>query len=110
MPYVLEAQKFIPKTGFLHVGYVDKIFKTKKQASDYYDKYHVPPMRSLNAHKSWCSDWHPETRLRYVVRVFDGECRSIPPFEQADGDNIDEPESMSSQRDVCKVVKKRKKY
>jgi len=26
-------------------------------------------MRALNAHSTWHSDWHPETRLLYIVRA-----------------------------------------
>ena len=80
--YVLEAQQFfnIPPVGcnskFVHVGYMDKIFKTKRSASDYYDQ-HNPHMRPLNAHKTWQSDWDTNTRLRYIVRRYYGENRNI---------------------------------
>ena len=42
-------------------------FKTKKDAVSYYDK-HNPHMRSLNALKTYISDWDPNTKLLYIVR------------------------------------------
>jgi hypothetical protein len=63
-----------------HVGYMNKIFKTKKEAVEYYD-LHNPHMRSLNAHNTWASDWDPDTRLIYVVRKYTGEIKKISPFE-----------------------------
>jgi hypothetical protein len=57
MPYILEVQQF-NNTGHNdypewngkseHIGYMNKIFKTKEEASDYYDKCN-PHMRALNA-------------------------------------------------------------
>lgn len=76
--WVLEAQRFEEKKDslvrgrFMHVGYVDKIFETSKQAGDYYNSLN-PKMRSLNAHETWSSDWDPVTKLRFVVRQFDRE-------------------------------------
>ena len=29
---------------------------------------HICSMRSLNAHKTYCSDWDPKTKLLYIVR------------------------------------------
>ena len=65
--------------GFQHVGYMNKIFKTKPEACALYDKFN-PHMRSLNCHNTYCSDWDPDTRLRYVVRKFNHEIRIIPIF------------------------------
>ncbi len=88
-PYILEVQKFEPKGHNIHpewngkcehIGYMNKIFKTKQEASDYYDKYN-PNMRSLNAHNTWCSDWNPQTHLKYIVREYFGEYLKIPSFE-----------------------------
>ena len=86
--YILEAQKFHPR-GHLehpewdgkyeHIGYVNHIFTTKKAACEHYDK-HNPEMRSLNAHGTWRSDWHPHTYLRYVVREYSGEWFVLPDF------------------------------
>ena len=80
MPYVLEVQKFYsnPFTNFSnssskkftkHIGYIDKLFSTKKEASEYYDRFN-PHMRSLNAHNTWRSDWDPRTKLMYIVRRY----------------------------------------
>lgn len=77
--WILEAQEFIPCQGFRHVGYVSRVFKKKKDACDYYD-IHNPDMRSLNAHNTWVSDWHPETKLRYVVRKYNYEIQTLTIF------------------------------
>lgn len=74
--FVLEVQQHVPAQGFYHVGYLDQLFKTKAAAATYYDKQH-PNMRGLNAHRTWCSDWHPETRLRCLVRPYNNEVCSI---------------------------------
>lgn len=59
--YVLEVVQWnddktkydIPGYGKLvHIGYMNKRFKSKKEACEYYDKYN-PHMRSLNAHKTY---------------------------------------------------------
>lgn len=80
--FILEVQRYIrdERTGangiFEHVGYVNRIFKTKPNAAEYYDIL-FPEMRGLNVLLTWNSDWHPETRLRYVVREYYGEVLSI---------------------------------
>ena len=73
---------------FEHVGYEHRVdpstgcseimlFRTKSRAAEYYDRNkrdigHGYPddykMRLLNAHNTWRSDWHPVTKLAYVVR------------------------------------------
>ena len=88
--YILEVQKFNPK-GYKehpewngkseHIGYINKIFTTKQDASDYYDKFN-PHMRSLNAHNTWRSDWDPKTGLMYIVRAHYCEYLKIQPFEE----------------------------
>lgn len=72
--WILECQKFT-NTGFVHIGYLNKIFKTKKAAADYYDEHIGGPegMRELNSFGKWSSDWDPITRIRYVVRIYDQE-------------------------------------
>ena len=89
MPYILEVQKFDPNGHILHpewngksehIGYINKLFKTKQKACDYYDKYN-PHMRSLNAHNDWCSDLDSETYLMYIVREHFYEYLKIPSFE-----------------------------
>ena len=84
--YILERQKYIDEkkdiptekmfAGFVHVGYLKKLFRTKNKAAKYYD-VNNKCMRGLNAHKTWCSDWHPTTKWRYVVRTFNGEILEI---------------------------------
>jgi|LakMenEpi06Jul10_1017301.scaffolds.fasta_scaffold01075_2 hypothetical protein len=88
--YVLEAQRHIPPTFtttgvvykgiFMHEGYMDKVFTTKQQANRYYNQ-HNPHLRALNEHDTWRSDWDPATRLRYVVRSYHGEIRTLPSWE-----------------------------
>lgn len=90
MPYILEVQKFninghnaYPEWNGKseHIGYINKVFKTKQEASDYYDKFN-PHMRSLNAHKNWCSDWDPTNScLMYIVREYFYEYLKITPFK-----------------------------
>ena len=64
MPYILEVQKFNSYGNkehpdwngkSEHIGYINKLFKTQQEASNYYDKFN-PHMRSLNVHTNWCSD------------------------------------------------------
>ena len=91
MPYILEVQKF-NINGHIdyptyngkceHIGYMNKLFKSKKEAAEYYDKYN-PHMRKLNAHENWCSDWDPNSCLIYIVREHFYEYLKLPPF----GDN-----------------------
>ena len=89
MPYILEVQKFninghndFPEWNGKseHIGYVNKVFETKQDASNYYDKFN-PHMRSLNTHKNWRSDWDPKTGLMYIVRERFYEYLKISPFE-----------------------------
>jgi hypothetical protein len=88
MGYILEVQKVYPDGHLLHpewngknehLGYINMIFKTKKQACDYYDK-HNPHLRPLNAHNTYRSDWDTETYIEYVIREYGGEYLKIPPF------------------------------
>jgi hypothetical protein len=84
MPYILEVQYFNSDGHEIHpewfgkcehIGYMNKVFKTKKEASDYYDKFN-PHMRSLNAHNTWRSDWDPD-----IVRERFYEYLKIPAFD-----------------------------
>ena len=76
MVFVLEVVRFIADSEegrakgvtLEHVGYMRAIFKTKMDAASYYDR-HNHHMRCLNAHKTWCSDWDPSTRLKYIPFV-----------------------------------------
>jgi len=47
MFYILEVQKYHRRENSLfdHMGYMNKKFKTKKEACDYYDRFN-PDMRS----------------------------------------------------------------
>ena len=38
------------------------------KAAQHYDENYGDAMRALNAHNTWKSDWHPVTKLAYVVR------------------------------------------
>jgi hypothetical protein len=88
MPYILEVQKF-NGNGHIqhpewngkceHVGYMNKIFNTRQEACDYYNKFN-PHMRSLNAHNTWRSDWDPNNYFMYIVRDRFIEYLTIPPF------------------------------
>ena len=89
MPYILEVQKFNPEGRNTypewhgkseHIGYMNKIFKTEQEASDYYDNFNLH-MRPLHAHNTWCSDWDPNSYLMYIVRERFYEYLKIPPFE-----------------------------
>jgi hypothetical protein len=94
--YVLEVQIFIPKavklgtqcTGnYIHVGYMNYVFKTKTRAAEYYNRYN-PHMKSLSKNSKWVSDWDPDTHLRYVVRTYNGETKNIQPFNPLDSPEI----------------------
>lgn len=81
---VLEAQQFVSggkwdNDIFKHIGYMDLVFRTKQEAFEYYDTNN-PHLRKMNAHGTERSDWDPDTKLRYVVRKYDGECQHVPPF------------------------------
>lgn len=88
MEFVLECVRFITDTdewrakgGKLeHVGYVQAIFQSKKEAASYYDR-HNPHLRRLNAYKTWSSDWDPVTHLKYIVREHHRVIQTIPPFD-----------------------------
>jgi hypothetical protein len=65
--------------GFIHIGYVNKIFETPEAAAEFYDNLNKPSgMRSLNQHGMWASDWHPQTKLRFVVRAYGHEALTYP--------------------------------
>jgi len=92
MAYILEVQKFYPDGHVLnpewngkseHIGYINKIFKSKQQACSYYDK-HNPHMRPLNSHNTLCSDWDPKTNLMYIIREHHYEYLKIQPFIEKD--------------------------
>lgn len=83
--YILEVQKWIQEPledkGYIHVGYMDKVFTSKLSAIVYYDE-HNPHMRPINAFANSCSDWDPKTYLRYIVRRYYGEKHTIVPFDE----------------------------
>jgi len=77
--WILEVQRYTNLNGiigFEHVGYMNKIFQTRKEAIEYYDRNNTE-MRSINAHDTLCSDWHPTTKLRYVVRPYHYEILTV---------------------------------
>ena len=66
------------KPEYLHVGYMQKIFKRKSDAVHYYD-IHNKHMRSLNAHRTYRSDCDPDTGFICIVRDYKGcEALKIP--------------------------------
>lgn len=88
MPYILEVQRFVSYAHITHpewngkkehVGYMNKFFKTKQEASDYYLNYN-PHMRAITSESNWISDWDPDTYLLYIIRNYTGEFLKIPPF------------------------------
>lgn len=88
--YILEVQKFDfenwNKTPewcgkSVHIGYMNRIFRTKNEAASYYHK-HNPHMRVINAHHNWKSDWDSDTYLQYIVRDYYNEYLTIPPFDK----------------------------
>jgi hypothetical protein len=88
MPYILEVQHFFPDGHITHpewngkkehIGYMNKLFRTKQEASDYY-YLHNPHMRHITSKFDWKSDWDPHTNLLYVIRKATGEFLKIPPF------------------------------
>ena len=83
---MLEVQRYnygadALRRGFTHVGYMNKVFPSKKKACGYYNAYqqHMPPM---SASVCICSDWDTATQLRYVVRQYSGEYLGVAAFEQ----------------------------
>ena len=83
--YLLEVQYYIENWEkeingkFEHVGYMNKIFKNKNEAIKYYNEKN-PHMRNINIHGNCVSDWDPNTRLRYIIREYNGEIMKIEPF------------------------------
>jgi hypothetical protein len=59
------------------------VFKSKNKAFEYYNTYNKH-MRQINVHGNTCSDWDPNTYLRYIVREYYGEHLSIDPFNKDD--------------------------
>jgi hypothetical protein len=89
MPYILEVLRFDPN-GHIehpdwygkaeHIGYMNKIFSTKRDACDYYQQ-HNQHMRQITKDSNWSSDWDPNTFLMYVIRKSGYEYKKIQPFE-----------------------------
>ena len=80
-PYFLEVQKYEPRRGFVHVGYMNKNFSTINEVRLYYNR-HNKHMRDLNKYNNLASDWDPDTYLRYVIRKSTGECLDILPWDE----------------------------
>lgn len=85
--YMLEVQLYSrfscqDRDGiFRHIGYMNKVFHSKEEACRYHD-LHMPNGRKINAHGDYVSDWDPQTYLRYVVRRYNYEVLTIPPFAE----------------------------
>lgn len=83
--YILEVQTTILndkcENGHKeHLGYINKIFETKREAIYYYKLYN-PHMSEITAEKRWCSECDPKTKFVYVIREYTGEVLKILPFE-----------------------------
>ena len=63
-----------------HLGYINKLFETKREASYYY-KLHNPEMSEITAERRWYSECDPKTKFVYVIREYTGELLKIPPFD-----------------------------
>ena len=83
--FILEVQKLFnsPKESkrFEHVGYMKKIFKSKKDAENYYNENNQH-MQGINRYNTYCSDWDPLTKLRYIIRKDHKEHKTIPKFKE----------------------------
>lgn len=106
MPFILEVQKHHPIETqeypewcgiYEHMGFMNAVFKTKKEAILYYDK-HNPQMKSLAQCKDQVSDIDEHTQLRYIVRKNNSECLKIPPFVATDLPNIVIQKDISNNR------------
>ena len=53
--------------NIIHVGYLNKVFKTKQDACDFYSNK-FPHMRKMNTTISNKSEFDPETNLAYIIR------------------------------------------
>ena len=82
--YIFEVQKLFNKPNeisrFEHVGYINKVFQSKKDAEKYYNDYNQH-MQSLNRNNNDCSDWDPITKLRYIIREDKNKQKNIPEFK-----------------------------
>jgi hypothetical protein len=84
LEYCSDTQERIRMHGEArHMGYMDAVFGTQKQAAEYYAMYN-PHMRRLEVFGTWCSDYDPNTSLLYIVCENYGQSRMIPPFNAAD--------------------------
>lgn len=70
------------RRGFTHVGYMNKVFSSKRKACGYYNQ-HQPHMPPMDSYVGLCSDWDTATQLRYVVRHYTGEYLGVASFEQS---------------------------
>jgi len=66
----------IGSTTFRHVGYSKQLYTTKQAAADAY-KAANPHMRTIRKESKWCSDWDPETGLRFAIRKVENVERTI---------------------------------
>jgi len=64
--YVFEMVRLYDKR-ISHVGYLNKVFKTKEEACDFYSNK-FPHMRKMNTTISNISEFDPETNLAYIIR------------------------------------------
>ena len=95
--FILEVQQIVmPEQQFemyqnsgcigvyMHVGYMNVVFRSAKHAKKYYSK-HNPHMRPMTHIQGVAySDVNLVTRLRYVLRPYALEVLSVPPFDVCD--------------------------
>lgn len=78
--YVFEIQQFNPTAHHsVHVGYVNKLFTTQREALAYYNMYH--PTLPAMCGATYRSDVAPITNFIYIVREYRTECLNISPLE-----------------------------
>jgi hypothetical protein len=87
--YILEVNEYYldfneyyqevhPKSK--HIGYMNKIFDSKEEAIEYYDKFN-PHMPSINKHNNGYSQHDPKTNLMYTIKKYCNEKLDIQSFE-----------------------------
>lgn len=79
--YVLEAQLHI-KGKYVHLGYMYPAFNTESEAAEFHIN-HYPHLTVLNAKSGWKSDYCPNDRVRYVVRVHNDEALTLNMYNVA---------------------------
>jgi hypothetical protein len=77
--YFLEVQRFDHNNEFVHLGYMSKLFWSKKDATLFYKKYNCGDI------KNGISDRNTRTNLRYKIQKYSNEKVTIEPFDGISG-------------------------